>query len=356
MTYRKSPEHQPTIGAGKRFAVVAGLAFTAACSAEIQASPTTEIFPTQPQATEIVPTPSSVDRIGDETAELVETTIKKTEVVANGLTYERRESGRLVDLFPGSEVFMADRGDAVVINEETGLRLVGQVVETEYGTLTLLISDRRYQHFYKDNFGETTALGGYPNMIENPYKGEFGRIISTLIQLKEKEIGFGVNLATHEPPPKNLVDINMSPGNAQRLADSMPEGFLDTQKIKAYSQIELGFPLFEAANGDFFLVRFTSNYGRLLTSYPRDSLHMALAVRIGEIWSSLLAEAGKPSDVLIRESRYAPLFSHPEINAATSAFSRDEPKITSQEELLDRIERAKFGVPEIIEVDFEKFK
>ena len=193
-------------------------------------------------------------------------------------------------------------------------------------------------------------------MIENPYKGEFGRIISTLIQLKEKEIGFGVNLATHEPPPKNLVDINMSPGNAQRLADSMPEGFLDTQKIKAYSQIELGFPLFEAANGDFFLVRFTSNYGRLLTSYPRDSLHMALAVRIGEIWSSLLAEAGKPSDVLIRESRYAPLFSHPEINAATSAFSRDEPKITSQEELLDRIERAKFGVPEIIEVDFEKFK
>ena len=116
MTYRKSPEHQPTIGAGKRFAVVAGLAFTAACSAEIQASPTTEIFPTQPQATEIVPTPSSVDRIGDETAELVETTIKKTEVVANGLTYERRESGRLVDLFPGSEVFMADRGDAVVIN------------------------------------------------------------------------------------------------------------------------------------------------------------------------------------------------------------------------------------------------
>ncbi len=98
--------------------------------------------------------------IGDKMAELAETTIEKTEVVQNGLTYERRESGQLVDLFPGSEVFMTDRGDVVVINEETGLRLAGQVVETEYGTLILLISDRRYQHFYKDNFGETTALGG----------------------------------------------------------------------------------------------------------------------------------------------------------------------------------------------------
>ena len=70
MTNRRGPESRPGIGRGKRFAVVAGFAFTAACSAEIQSTPTTEIFPTQPQT--IVPTSSSVDRIGDKMAELTQ--------------------------------------------------------------------------------------------------------------------------------------------------------------------------------------------------------------------------------------------------------------------------------------------
>ena len=69
MTSRRGPEYQPSIGRGKRLAVVAGLTLTVACQAEIQPTPATEIFPTQPQANEVVPTPSPVDRVGDKMAE-----------------------------------------------------------------------------------------------------------------------------------------------------------------------------------------------------------------------------------------------------------------------------------------------
>lgn len=74
MTYRRGPE-RIKVKAGKKYAAIGAMVLTAACSAEIQATPTAEIFPTQPQATEIVPTPSPVDRIGDEMVELSAQTI-----------------------------------------------------------------------------------------------------------------------------------------------------------------------------------------------------------------------------------------------------------------------------------------
>ena len=286
-----------------------------------------------------------------------------TEVVPyqleDGTQMERVEQGKLVDLFPGSEVFMSERGDAVIINRETGLKLAGQVVENKYGSYTLLFGESYYQYLYGHwRNGEATSLGGYPNVAESPLKEEIGRILSTLLELRNKEVGFS-DLSTHQPKEKHLTAIFMNMGGASIIESSLEEGLLNIDELKKISNIELAFPPQELGQDSLLTVRFFLASGTL-TSFPDEGLPVDLSRHIPRTFENLIRQAaianGINQDFLfkgyvdgIKVSVFSGLFANDEIDGAFGAFNRLD------WEPAERVRRAKWGVPSIVEVDFSKF-
>ena len=346
--------------AEKKMGIIALSLAAAACGKiPIPIQPTS----VEPVATEVAPT-----SIPTEEASPTPTETPPSYETEDGVQLEKQEEGEFVDLFPGSDVFMSERGDIVIINEETDLQLAGQVVETKYGKYTLLLADSYYQALTKYHLNETTILGGYPNLVDSPLKDEIGRIIFTLLQLKEKEIVLGsVNLRDYEPAPKNFIAIYMNPGNTSRLANSMPEGFIDPSEIKTIvANGEFGYPTIETQNNNSVLIRFMLATGSLsLSSYPEESLQFNLISHMRYIFRSLLIEAavaqgthdqkfrkGYPS---VKESPFAALFSHPEINEAHEALLWTG-EVRSQEELVEAMRKSNLGSQGAIEIDFDNFK
>lgn len=301
------------------------------------------------------------------TAEVVEPSYQ----LEDGTQLERVEEGQLVDLFPGSEVFMSERGDIVIINEETGLELAGQKVETKYGSFTLLISRSHFQFLYKEHFGETTELGGYPNFSDSHLREEISRIISTLIQLKENEISVGsVNLATYEPKPKDFVAIFANPGATYQLADSLPEGMVDPENVQNIVSLQVGFPTLKTEDGQHVFIRMVGAPGYHADELdPNMTLEKSLGasqfiLAIGQLVSEASASQGTgdmaklfgPYD-LISKSVYSGLFSNEEIKTTfgglPAAAGHEEPYV--YEDVLKYFEYD-LGANGIIKVDFEKFK
>jgi hypothetical protein len=298
----------------------------------------------------------------------------------DGVQLEKQEQGEFVDLFPGSDVFMSERGDIVIINEENSLQLAGQKVETPYGSYTFLTGDTHYQYFYKRLYNETTKLGGYMNIAENPLKDELGRIFSTLIQLKEREITIGgVDLATYQPQPKDLVVIYMNVGWTSRLADSLPEGLMDPSEVEAIYTSSFGFPFIKTPNEQFLLARFSYGYiWEVFECY--EMVQTCLETDISyqrRLISELLIEAAVAQGVgdrrslfvwvpRVYKSPFQPLFSDSRIIEGMEALrkyfdstcaSKVPPYFGNDPELLSKaITKDDLGSPGLITVDFEKFK
>lgn len=346
--------------AEKKMGIIALSLAAAACG---KVSTPIQTTPVEPVATEVTPIPTPTKETPSTPTEIPPS--YKTE---DGVQLEKQEEGEFVDLFPGSDVFMSERGDIVINNEETDLQLAGQIVETKYGKYTLLFAASYYQALTKYHLNETTVLGGYPNLVDSPLKDEIGRIISTSIQLKEKEIILGnVNLRTYEPAPKNFIAIYMNPGNTSRLANSMPEGFIDPGEIKTIvANGEFGYPTIETQNNNFVLIRFILATGALnLSSFPEESLQSSLVLYIQCFFRVLLKEAavaqGTQDQIFregyhsVKESPFAALFSHPEIDEGLEALMSIG-RVRSHEELVEAMRKANLGSQKTIEIDFENFK
>ena len=291
--------------------------------------------------------------------------------LGDGTQTERVMEGQLVDLFPGSEVFMSERGDIIIVNEETGVRLAGQEMRTEHGIFTLLLQDSNYRTAANLNYRETSEnMGGYPSITDHPYKEELVRIMSTLIELKSREIMLGnVNLASHIPTDKNLIAIIMNPGNAIPLSRTLPENFIDPNHARQIYSGVLGYPILVTENGEYLLIRFTA---RLYPNYPNpdffpeESIFDTFAHYLRETYFSLLREAASSQGTAdrfflegyksVRESPFSRLFSDPDIDFYMEPpFSRARGPFDA-ETLHVELRRARFGISNIIEVDFENFK
>src|SRR3989344_1362063 len=113
------------------FFTVAGLSAGGAVLAACGSAPTEEVPTTYPPTD--FPKPTATLR-PTKSPEPSPTATEISYQLEDGMQIQRVKEGQLVDLFPGSEVFMSERGDAVVINRQTGLKLAGQRVETKYGS------------------------------------------------------------------------------------------------------------------------------------------------------------------------------------------------------------------------------
>ena len=276
----------------------------------------------------------------------------------DGTQIQRVKEGQLIDLFPESEVFMSERGDVVVVNEETGLKVAGQRVETDYGSYTLLFEGSFYQDLYLAYAGETTTLGGYPNIAESPIKQEIGRICSTLLELRSRDIGFDTDFTTHQPKEKNAVAVFMSMGSTGIIASSVEKGLVDINELEKVSELEVAFPPKELGPDGLLLTSFRLT--AIPTSLSEDMLTSRLSRRyIVDLFSNLVKEAAAAngmdtSFVLggyrgIKQSAFSGLFANEEIEGAYDAINRTE--WTPEERDL----KAGFSVPNIVTVDFSKF-
>ena len=318
----------------------------------------------EPVATEVAPTP-----IPTEEASPTPTEIPPSYKTEDGVQLEKQEEGEFVDLFPGSDVFMSERGDIVIINEETNLQLAGQKVETPYGSYTILVGDTQYQYYYKHYFNETTKLGGYMNIAESPLKDELGRIYSTLVQLEEKEIIIGsVNLATYQSQPKDLVMIYMNAGTTSRLADSLPEGLMDPSEVETIYANMFGFPLIKTPNEQFLLARFTYGYSFERSSdYAQSCLEWDMSLQ-RRVFSELVVEAAVAQGVgdrksiaswaKILNSPFQPLFSNPQIIEGMDALKPYSPgqPVYTPESFARGVAIGRLGSPGLVTVDFDKLK
>ena len=293
----------------------------------------------------------------------------------DGTQTERVTEGQLVELFPGSEVFMSERGDVVIINEETGIRLAGQTMRTEHGTYTLLLQDSNYRTAANLNYRETSEnMGGYPSITNHPYKEELVRIMSTLIELKEREVNLGsINLASHKPQSKDFIAIYLNPGYAIPLAETFPDNFVDPNAARQIYSGELGYPILVTENGEYLLIRFTA---RNHPNYPNpdffpegreeESIFDTFAYYFHETYFALLKEAATSQGTAerfflegwksVKESHFSRLFSDPNIDFITETAFSPQRGPYDAETMLTEIERARFGISNIIEVDFNKFK
>ena len=256
---------------------------------------------------------------------------------------------------------MSERGDVMIINEETGIRLAGQEVETPYGKLTLLVGDSFYQNMVQANFGRETDNGGYPDIVNNPYKDEIVRILSTLLALKEREVSLGRDFSSYQPTPKDLIIIYMKPGNTIWLADSMKEDLLDPNELRTISNYEVGYPTFEWETDKFMFIRFYGLDYQLPSDWEDKELefYRGLNYMITNPFFQLIVEAAVSNgyDHIdfsnrytnkgyegIKQSPFSSLFTHPGIDAGMS----------NKQPLL--LENVRMGIPSVIEIDFENFK
>lgn len=388
------------------------LAFSLAVAACGRVSTPIQPTPVEPVATEVAPTPIPTKEVpSTPTAEVIESTYQ----LEDGVQLERMEKGQLVELFPGSEVFMSERGDVVIINKETGIQLAGQRIETKYGSYTFLMADSAYQYIIRSILDEKEinldeevilsrypadwvannkfkqevlkvvedlrkiqgfkegkeSLGGYPNLAESPYKEELTRVISTLLALKEKEISLGsVNLANYQPKPKDFVMVTMKPGNAQRLASILPEGLIDPNdpaSMVIYTGADVGYPVIKAQNGVYFNAFFTSTVGKpLKDSYEAMFYHVFTPYFTKFPWRFLVRDAGRVHGINVRfsyslfwEGPFAPLFSNLDIYGHLTAFNPErspyKPPYTVDQNW-EQQNWVRFGTSEVVEIDFEKFK
>lgn len=321
----------------------------------------------EPVFTQVIPTPSS------EPTKTPEPTQTPKLFILGSEGFEKLESGELVELFPGSEVYLAERGDVVIINRESGLQFAGQIVETKYGTFTLLLSDSHYQEQVKRLLSEENLavsaslsnypadwveerqfrqgveeiistlsrlqgfrdgsehLGGYPNMVDNPYKEEIMRIISSLIDLKEGKIGFDVNLVTYQPEAKDFIMIYMKPFNAVRLANILPKGLVnpdETGFMIRYTPFHIGYSTIETESGVFVNALFAVS--TQVEHYPnpeRNFYRMFSLFYIEMPFRILMREAGREQGVYVEfslnsffDTPLAPLFTNPEVFNSLTAF------------------------------------
>ena len=348
---------------GKTLNMIAGVSLVTTMAAACAKPPETPYIPTQaPRITDVIPTEMPLPT---ETSEPTPTEAARFQL-EDGTQLERAEQGQLVELFPGSEVFMSERGDVVIINEETGLQLAGQEVETAYGRITLLIGDTLYQSLVESSFGRETSLGGYPNIVDSPHRDEMMRIMATLIAIKNGEIGLGGNFESYQPEPKNFVMIYMTPGNAIRLANSMEEGLIDPDNVRAISNYEVGYPTLEIIDNTFLFIRFFGAVGQLPEDYPEDakqlSLYEGLSYTLTNPLYRLVLEAAvaqgydhiefannytnKGFEGLM-QSPFGSLFANPGIKTWMSQ-EREHISVT--------LEKLKHVIPSVIEVDFADFQ
>jgi hypothetical protein len=345
------------------------------------------------------------------TAEAIESTYQ----LEDGVQLERMEQGQLVELFPGSEVFMSERGDVVIINKETGIQLAGQRIETKYGSYTFLMADSAYQYIIRSILDEKEinldeeailsrypadwvannefkqevlkvvedlqkirgfreggeSLGGYPNLTESPYNEELTRIISTLLALKEREISLGsVNLANYQPKPKDFVMVTMKIGNAQRLASILPEGLIDPSdpaSMVIYTGADVGYPVIKTQDNVYLNAYFTSTVGKpLKDSYETVFYHVFTPYFTKFPWRFLVRDAGRVHGINVRfsyslfwEGPFAPLFSNLDIYGHLTAFSPErspyKPPYTVDQNW-EQQNWVRFGTSEVVEIDFEKFE
>lgn len=361
------------------FIGAAGIAAGAAVLAACGGAPTEEV-PTSFPPTE-VPKPTVTLR-PTESPKPSPTATEIPYQLEDGTQMERVEQGQLVDLFPGSEVYMSERGDAVIINEETGLRLAGQVVENKYGSFTFLFGDTLYQYAYTGNVRETADInaGGYPNFADSNLKDEIGRIISTLIQLKNKEINVGsVDLATYEPKPKDYVAIYTNPGTIIMLQQSMPEGLIKEEDYKRHEGT-LGFPILKGPNGEELIIKpeqwsvFEEGYDEL-TGGPDQNLRRAIcydSIRRSMMAIGLVDDALKAQGLSRWSLSWTDLYAGPfgelftanqEMADGLAVFDPDYrfnkgffDKTFTYDEYVREVRKVMFLDCQVVEADFGKFK
>src|SRR3989344_5822376 len=348
--------------------------------------------------------------------EKVNTIYPPTEIpyqLEDGTQMERVEQGQLVETFPGSEVYMSERGDVVVVNRKNKVRLAGQRIETKYGSITFLMSDSRYQQvirglvssesidkqeiledmpewllsepqLYKyfsreiDSLGKIQGFregnedfGGYPNFTKSSYKEELVKIMSSLIAIQQQEVDAAtVTSSSYEPQPKDIVVIMSRPGNAIPLAQTLPDGLIDPNDENAllfYSKKDLAFPMLKTKSGTFVKTLFLGSgrerplSGYHVTFFFRDfnSDFVELSLR------SITHDAVKAQGVshswdfnLYFIQPFSKLFENSELYYCLSADTGRYPVKTyfmGGQPLLDWLKHMRFGMQEIIEVDFEKF-
>ncbi len=376
-----------------RLATICGVILTG-CTSDVEI-PTEEIFPTQSQPTEVIPTPTPSELT---TPLEIETSL----TIESVLRFLRIQSGELVDLFPGSEVYRTERGDVAIIDRANNLRLAGQVIETRYGTLTLLLADTHYRSHVAELLSEKSVseainfsnyprewaenrefregmadviseiaslqgyksnsanIGGYPNMLENPFIDEIVRAMSVLTDLKERDVGFGSHLASYVPEYQDHVVIFMNPGNATKLANALPDNSVDPDSLKRLGNIEFAFPTFMSSNGEYVHTEFWNTGFR----GPRDNPEV-------DIYQSFRFYIDLPLVNLTREVRdvyglshykhyageFAPIYSNDILPyLAPHIYGKDIPTPYSWQNSLQMQEWIRFGLLDIVEIDFSKLR
>jgi hypothetical protein len=372
----------------------------------------------EPQNTSIPPGGSTNEARVTETFEVFEPTptqiIQETAVpFENSQEYERLNQGVLLELFPGSEIYASERGDILLVNQERGVRLAGQRVETRYGSYTFLISDRLYQFLIRSMISETSlderavfeaypdlfsddpllrqdlqetlnalssiqgfreggeGLAGYPNLSASSRMEEYMRIVSTLLALRQGEISLGSQeLSSYQPRPRDFVAVLMGTGNATTFSDLLPEGVFnaeDRTQLVLNTQRDLAFRPREALDDVFVQADFLGTQplgGRPLEPEMVGAFYEIFYKTYFEIpLRTLLRETARDLGIATNWTRtsystppFADLFSNRDmyyyLTAGSSQTYPIQPPYTS-EQILQRYEDLRFGIPkELVEVSF----
>jgi hypothetical protein len=320
-----------------------------------------------------VPRPTLTPTFVDTSTPTTEPTpAEKTRVVDGNLVFELKGSGQLTELFPTSRIYQTERGDTVIIDNESDIRLAGQVIETQYGSFSLLMQDTRYQEYkrnqYHTNPGE---VAGYANLADHPLIEEISRIASTLVELHDREVGFGSGLANHQPQPKNFYFITLHPGTSYPLSRMLPPGLFRPVDVRELYYLHSGLPLLNAGDNNYFLIRFlpagvpsfktTPGYDieKLNASMGR-VIRYGLVNLIGDVHQyrgMRYFESPVPSYEQITSSPFGPLLLNPQIDyyfsQSDEALGVEPPY--SHEEVLTILEHGGFGATETVEIDLTKF-
>ena len=323
----------------------------------------------------------------------------------DGTSMERAEGHQLNEVFPGSEVYLSERGDVVIINNQQDVQLAGQRIETRYGSYTVLMSDELYTRIitailedvdldessilesypadwvsnptYRQEIldalddlkrlrGYIQNFSGYPNLSGSPYQEELVRIMSTLIALREGSINLGgVDLASYQPAPRDFLVVEMTPGNGYKMAQMLPEGSINPEIQTIYTQGDTGFPLTRLRNGVYVSGFFGGNTPGRALNYPDTVFYdFYMDYYVQYPLRFLLRDAGRTQgvDVLYGADAFFngpffPLFQREEIYGHLSAFTERspfQPPYSLEQNLIQR-DWQNLGVEDLIEVDFGKF-
>lgn len=243
------------------------------------------------------------------------------------------------------------------------MHLAGQVIETQHGTFTVIIHDILYRRTFENHFDSSTPYGGYPNLIDSPVSDEIGRIISTLIDLRERRIASGVDLAQYEPLSNSLVYIEILVGRSIPLSEMMPGGMFDPELTRGRG-LWTQYRSFEMPDGT--MVQIASMPGHQLDGRfeQEESIHYAMAQVVERIFYALMREAALGMGIYsidfanrylisgfdaISKSPFGGLFSNEAIESGMTAFGGGRPQIMSKAR-----QDAKFGVPSVFEIDFDR--